>query len=119
MPALSLPPHRLVLIGVAASLLIGIAFGIAPRQLRAEEAAAIGERVMASYRRGNHVPASHFGPRETWAWADGWELRWRYQPCATMASLRVMVSRDGRQVRVAEFPDCTPARGMGAPPVKT
>ncbi|KPF64731.1 hypothetical protein IP88_13500 [alpha proteobacterium AAP81b] len=113
-----LPPHRLVLIGIAISLAIGIGFGLVPRQLRPDEAMAIGDRVMASYRRGNGEPAWRFGPRETTAWADGWEMRWRYRPCAAMASLRVVVSRDGSRVRVAEFPDCAPPRGFGALPLK-
>lgn len=55
-----------------------------------------------------------FGPREVLQWADGWEFRWRYQPCADHASLRIWISSDGRNARYAEVPDCLPQRGFGA-----
>jgi len=57
---------------------------------------------------------ARFGPREARHWADGWEFRWRYRPCADQASLRIWVSSDGRQARYAEIPDCVPRRGFGA-----
>lgn len=113
-----MPLRRLVLIGIALCLAIAIAIGFIPRRIDAAEAEAIGDRVLASYQRGSGQPAALFTRRETRAWADGWELRWRYRPCVQTASLRVLVSHDGRRVRLAELPDCAPAQGFGAAPLK-
>ncbi len=110
--------RRLVLVGIAASLAAAIAIGFIPRQIDAARAEAIGDRVAASYRRGSGQPASMFGRRETRAWADGWELRWRFRRCREVASLRVLVSHDGRRVRLAELPDCAPTQGFGGLPLK-
>ena len=63
-------------------------------------------------------PMQLFTAREGRQWADGWEFRWRYQPCPKFASLRVWISRDGRRARFAELPDCAPGGGLGMDPLK-
>lgn len=106
--------RRALLIGVGLGLLVSLVFGLIPRQLKLAEAEMIGDRVMASWQKRSGVPPWHLGRRETRVWADGWEMRWRYRPCAAMASLRVVISQDGRSVRVTEYPDCAPGPGAQA-----
>jgi len=111
-----LPLRRLVLVGIAAALAIGIGIGLLPKSIDADRANRIAERLLAGYQNGSGESGRHFGTRETRAWADGWEVRWRYRPCAEFASLRVWVSRDGRRARFAELPDCAPMRGYAGVP---
>lgn len=117
-PGAAAPPRlsrrRLLLIGVLIGLLVSLIFGLIPRQLKLAEAEMIGDRVMASWQKRSGVPPWYMGRRETRVWADGWEMRWRYRPCAAMASLRVVISQDGRSVRVTEYPDCAPGPGAQA-----
>ena len=85
-----------------------------PRHIDKPEATAIAERLLVQYRRQSGEPLARFGTREVLEWSDGWEFRWRYQPCAEQASLRIWISTDGRSARYAELPDCLPQRGFGA-----
>ena len=110
--------RRLILAGIAASIAIAIAIGLFDREIDAEAATGIADSLADRYRAGSGERAAHFAGREVRQWADGWEVRWRYRPCADFASLRIWISRDGRRARYAELPDCTPERGFGPAPRK-
>jgi hypothetical protein len=110
--------RRLVLAGIALALAIAIAIGVFHRDIDAPTAAAFADRLRGQYARRSGEPPVNFGPREDRIWADGWEFRWRYRPCPERASLRIWISRDGRQATYAEIPDCDPARDAGRVPLK-
>ncbi len=110
--------RRIILIGIALCLAIAIGLGVFQRNIDAPTAQAIADRMSAQYRHSSGQPAQFFAPRETRQWADGWEFRWRYRPCADLASLRIWISRDGRRVSFTELPDCMPQRGVTVSPLK-
>jgi hypothetical protein len=112
MPLVALNWRRLILIGIAASLMIAIALGVFHRDIDAPTAAKIADRLLIQYRHGSGEPAGNFAAREDRQWADGWEFRWRYRPCSELASLRVWISRDGRRASYAELPDCAPTEPL-------
>lgn len=109
--------RRLLLAGVALALAAGISFGW-HRDIDAQTAATMADRLLGQYRARSGEPSRNFGAREGWHWADGWEFRWRYRPCADFVSLRVWISADGRRARFAELPDCAPGQGLGVPALK-
>jgi hypothetical protein len=86
--------------------------------IEAQAAASLADRMAGEYRQRSGQPRGVFLAREGRQWADGWEFRWRYRPCPDFASLRVWVSRNGRRVSYAEFPDCAPVTGLTANPRK-
>jgi len=106
--------RRSLLIGVGVALGIALLILLTPRQIDQSQATAIAEKLLAQYRRQSGEPRGRFGPRQARQWADGWEFRWPYRPCAEQASLRIWVSMDGSTARYAELPDCLPRRGYGA-----
>ena len=108
--------RRVMLVGIALALGLAIALGVFHRDIDAPTAARIADRLLVQYRAGSGEPAHHFGAREDRQWADGWEFRWRYRPCAEFASLRVWISRDGRRASYSELPDCQPERGLAVAP---
>ncbi len=110
--------RRLILAGIALSLAAAIGLGLFHQDIDAKTATGIADRMALQYSRGSGEPVRNFTPREMKIWADGWEFRWRYRPCAEFASLRIWVSRDGRRVRYAELPDCAPGQGIGLMPLK-
>ncbi len=110
--------RRLILGGIALSLALAIGLGVFRRDIDAETATGIADRMLVQYRRGNAEPLRNFTAREMRIWADGWEFRWRYRPCPEFASLRVWISRDGRRASYAEMPDCAPERGFAMKPLK-
>lgn len=110
--------RRLILVGIAASLAIAIGLGVFHRDIDAPTAARIADRLLAQYQNGSGEPDIHFAAREDRQWADGWEFRWRYRPCAEAASLRVWISRDGRRASFSELPDCQPQSGIAVSPLK-
>jgi hypothetical protein len=115
------PPRRrgrLVLIGVGIGLAIVAAITLWPRDIDAPTAARMADRLLEQYTRANAEPRRNFAAREDRIWADGWEFRWRYQPCPKFASLRVWISRDGRRASYAELPDCAPTQGYLVSPLK-
>jgi len=106
--------RKTLLIGLGAVLGAAGLWLLMPRHIDKPQATAIAEKLWMQYRRQAGEPPGRFGPRETLQWADGWEFRWRYEPCAEQASLRIWVSSDGRNARYSELPDCVPQRGFGA-----
>jgi hypothetical protein len=106
--------RSLLMLGVGAALGLAALALLMPTRIAQPEAAAIAEKLLVQYRRQSGELPVRFGPREERHWADGWEFRWRYQPCADQASLRIWVSSDGRRARYSELPDCLPQRGFGA-----
>ncbi len=115
-------PPRLrtwVLFGVAVTLIIAGLAGLFHRDIDAETATGMAEKMLVQYRATTGEPPVHFQTREGRQWADGWEFRWRYRLCPEIASLRIWISRDGRRARFAEVPDCTPETGIAKPPVNT
>ncbi len=106
---------RLILIVIAVGLAVAIAAGAFRRNIDAEQATAMAEKMLAQYRTASGQPAVHFTAREGLQWADGWEFRWRYRPCPERASLRIWISRDGRRASFAEVPDCSPDTGLATP----
>ncbi|MFZ4688551.1 MAG: hypothetical protein ACOYLS_04885 [Polymorphobacter sp.] len=110
--------RRLLLAGIAAGLVIVAAVALYPRDIDAPTAARMADRLMIEYRKGSGESFHNFAQREDRIWADGWEFRWRYQPCPQFASLRVWISRDGRRASYAELPDCAPERGVSVSPLK-
>ncbi len=107
------PRRALLLTGLGLILAGGISM-IMPRHIEASEATRIAEKLQAQFRQRAGQPEQLFEAVERKAWADGWEFRWRYKPCADVASLRVWISHDGRVARYVELPDCLPQRGFGA-----
>lgn len=85
-----------------------------PRRIDAPQAERIAEQMQQRFRSGAGQPAARFEDVERRVWADGWEFRWRFKPCADLASLRIWISHDGREARYVELPECTPERGFGA-----
>jgi hypothetical protein len=110
--------NRLILAGVAIGLAIVAAITLWPRDIDAPTAAKMADRLLDQYTRANAEPRRNFARREDRIWADGWEFRWRYQPCPQFASLRVWISRDGRRASYAELPDCAPTQGYLVSPLK-
>lgn len=109
--------RRTALLATIAALLGGaLALGLYDREIDAETASAIAERMARSYHTRTGHPRTEFTPREGRLWADGWEYRWRFKPCPERASLRIWISRNGRRVRYAELPECTPGDGDAPPP---
>jgi hypothetical protein len=106
--------RKLLLLGVAGAIGFAGLFLLMPTRIDQSEAAAIAQRLLVRYHQRSGEPTARFGPGEARHWADGWEFRWRYRPCADQASLRIWVSSDGRQARYSEIPDCLPQRGFGA-----
>ncbi len=106
--------RRALLVGVGAALGVALLALLVPRRIDQPQATIIAERLLVQYRRQSGEPLTRFGPREARQWADGWEFRWPYRPCADQASLRIWISSDGRTARYAELPDCLPRRGFGA-----
>ncbi len=109
--------RRLLLLGFGGALIIGAIILALPRAIDAPDAARIADRLQIQYTRGSGDNPRRFAPREGTRWADGWEFRWRYRPCPERASLRIWISRDGRQASYAEIPDCDPARDAGRVPL--
>jgi hypothetical protein len=118
MPLSATVMRRAILIAIAAALAIAIALGVFHRDIDAPTAAKIADKLLVQYRHGSGEPARNFAAREDRIWADGWEFRWRYRPCAEFASLRVWISRDGRRASYAELPDCQPQSGVAVSPRK-
>ena len=119
LPSLSrIGMRRIVLAGIALALGAAIALGVFHRDIDVETATRVADRMLVQYSRGNGEPGRNFSPRETRIWADGWEFRWRYQPCPEFASLRIWISRDGRSASFAEMPDCAPESGFAVKPLK-
>lgn len=87
---------------------------VMPRRIEAEQATQIAERLQARFRAEAGAQATQFDKVERQVWADGWEFRWRFKPCADVASLRIWISHDGREARYVELPDCLPQSGFGA-----
>jgi hypothetical protein len=115
------PPNRrnrMIIIGVAIGMAIIAAITLWPRDIDAPTAARMADQLHAQYLRANAEPRRNFAPREDRIWADGWEFRWRYQPCPKFASLRVWISRDGKRASYAELPDCAPTQGFLVNPLK-
>jgi hypothetical protein len=110
--------RRLLLLGAGGALIIGAIILAWPRDIDAPAAARLADRLQIQYARGTGDSLRRFAPREGARWADGWEFRWRYRPCPERASLRIWISRDGRQATYAEIPDCDPARDAGRVPLK-
>jgi hypothetical protein len=110
--------NRLILAGVAIGLAIVAAITLWPRDIDAPTAAKMADQLLDQYSRANAEPRRNFARREDRIWADGWEFRWRYQPCPQFASLRVWISRDGRRASYAELPDCAPTQGYLVSPLK-
>ena len=110
--------RRLILAGIALTLAAAVVLGAFRRNIDAPHAAAIAERMYVRYQHVAAEPPRHFGRREDRIWADGWEFRWRYLPCAQTASLRVWVSLDGRRARYAEVPECGGGPGAERSPVE-
>ncbi|OSZ72391.1 hypothetical protein CAP39_03340 [Sphingomonas sp. IBVSS1] len=104
--------RRAILISIAALLGAALALGLYDREIDAETAAGIAERMARDYHARTGHPKTEFAPREGRLWADGWEYRWRFKPCPDVASLRVWISRNGRRVRYAELPECAPTDGQ-------
>jgi hypothetical protein len=113
------PSRRVLLIGVGVALGVGLLMLLMPRQISQPQATAIAEKLLVQYRARSGEPLSRFGPRQARQWADGWEFRWPYQPCAEQASLRIWISMDGSTASYVELPDCMPSRGFGAGMQKT
>ena len=105
--------RRLLLLGAGIALIVGAIVMAWPREIDAPTAARLADRLQVQYARGSGDSVRSFAPREDARWADGWEFRWRYRPCPDRASLRIWISRDGRQANYAEVPDCDPARDSG------
>jgi hypothetical protein len=110
--------NRLILVGIAIGLAIVAAVTLWPRDIDAPTAAKMADQLLDQYTRSNAEPRRNFAPREDRIWADGWEFRWRYQPCPKFASLRVWISRDGKRASYAELPDCAPTQGYLVSPLK-
>ncbi|MFZ4381626.1 MAG: hypothetical protein ACOYO0_06640 [Sandarakinorhabdus sp.] len=108
--------RRILLIIIAALAGGSLALGLYDPEIDPPAAAALADRLAREYHVRSGMPSSEFAPREGRQWADGWEFRWRFKPCPEFASLRVWISRNGRRASYAEFPDCAPATGIGAPP---
>jgi len=104
--------RRAILVSIAALLGAALALGLYDREIDAETATAIAERMARDYHARTGHPKTEFAAREGRLWADGWEYRWRFKPCPDVASLRIWISRNGRRVRYAELPECTPADGQ-------
>lgn len=109
--------RRVLLIGAAIGLIIGAALVLWHRDIDAPTAARIADKLQVQYTRGSGESPHRFGAREDARWADGWEFRWRYQPCPERASLRIWISRDGRRASYAEVPECNPGSGIGMAPL--
>lgn len=109
---------RLILAGIAIGLSIIAAVTLWPRDIDAPTAARMADQLLVQYTRVNAEPRRNFAAREDRIWADGWEFRWRYQPCPQFASLRVWISRDGKRASYAELPDCAPTQGYLVNPLK-
>lgn len=109
--------RRLVLAGIAVALLLAIVLGVFHRDIDADTAKGIANRMVIQYSRGSGSTGRDFGGREIAVWADGWEFRWRYRPCPELASLRIWISRDGRRASYAELPDCAPNGGISVRPL--
>ena len=110
--------RTIVLAAAAIGLLVAVLGGVFRRDIDAETATAMAERMLKQYRIASHEPARHFPVREGRQWADGWEFRWRYRPCPETASLRIWISRSGERATFAEIPDCSGDGPGGRPPVK-
>ncbi len=104
--------RRAILISIAALLGAALALGLYDREIDAEAASAMAERLARDYHARSGHPKTEFTAREGRLWADGWEYRWRFKPCPELASLRIWISRNGRRVHFAEVPECTPADGQ-------
>lgn len=108
-----LRPRSIILLAIVAALLVALVTGVFHRNIDAQTAAGIADKMLVQYRRNSGEPAVHFAAREGRQWADGWEFRWRYGLCPEVASLRIWISRDGRRASFAEIPDCAPVTGLG------
>ncbi len=108
--------RRAILISIAALLGAALALGLQDRQIDAETASTMAEQMARDYHARTGQPKSAFLGREGRLWADGWEYRWRFKPCPDLASLRIWISRNGRRVRYAELPECTPSEGQPRAP---
>ena len=109
--------RRLLMLGAGLALIIGAMVLAWPREIDAPAAARLADRLQLQYIKGTGDSLRRFSPREEARWADGWEYRWRYRPCPERASLRIWISRNGRQATYAEIPDCDPARDTGRVPL--
>ncbi len=104
--------RRAILISIAALLGAALALGLYDREIDAEAASAMAERLARDYHSRSGHPRTEFTAREGRLWADGWEYRWRFKPCPELASLRIWISRNGRRVHFAEVPECAPSDGQ-------
>ena len=105
------------MLGAGLALSVGGIVLAWPREIDAPTAVRLADRLQHQYIRGTGDSIGRFAPREDARWADGWEFRWRYRPCPERASLRIWISRDGRQATYAEIPDCDPSRDVGRVPL--
>lgn len=106
---------RRALLLVGLGLIVASLFSLVmPRRIEAAQAMEIAERLQARFRSEAGAQEAQFDKVERHIWADGWEFRWRFKPCAGVASLRIWISHDGREARYVELPDCLPQRGFGA-----
>lgn len=87
---------------------------VMPRRIDANQAERIAEQMQQRFRARAGQPAGRFENVERRIWADGWEFRWRFKPCAEVASLRIWISHDGSEARYVELPECAPETGFGA-----
>ncbi len=98
------------LVGAAAAA----AWMLRPVTLDREEADGRAARVLAAYVADAGEIAGHFEQRGTVAYADGWDYRWAYLPCADVAELRVFVTTRGR-ASITATPDCQDPRNRERP----
>jgi hypothetical protein len=105
--------RALLIVGLGLIVASLVSF-IMPRRIDAPEATRIAERLQQRFRSATGQPPARFESVERRVWADGWEFRWRFKPCADIASLRIWISHDGREARYVEIPDCLPQTGFGA-----
>jgi hypothetical protein len=110
--------RRMILLALAAGLGLGLIWWW-NKPIDHDTAARLADRLAQRWLVHNGVPPRAFLAREDRQWADGWEFRWRYRACPDYASLRVWISGNGRQIGLAEVPDCQPVRGFGGGPLKT
>jgi hypothetical protein len=91
-----------------------VAWVARPVTLDREEADGRAARVLAAYVADAGEIEGHFEARPTVAYADGWDYRWAYLPCANVAELRVFVTTRGR-ASITATPDCEDPRQRDGP----
>lgn len=91
-----------------------IAWVARPVPLTREAADTRAARVLAAYVADAGEFSGHFQQRATVAYADGWDYRWAYLPCADVAELRIFVTTRGR-ASITATPDCDDPRQQDRP----